>query len=388
MDTHMKTRNSLLALLGVAALTIYILACSSFSPDDKRIAYPAFDVNSGLIGISVYDRDARKTEIAFVPGLSEPADSNASPAMARSQWLPDGKNILVAYGGGKMSDTELNLAVVPWPARGVVRVFHLTGLSDAGPMLLWPLAVAGDNLFLSSTESNIVIRLNLKTGQRLAHQLEVAARNVALYPGPDGRSIFYLQEAGTPDRSVTFGSLDPGSFARKPIITFTNQVPEHGFFAWDPPRKRVAFTSDVKNTLGIIVVEDGKQVFSRSIGSPGLELQFSRHAFFLKGDVILAAFEQKKPNEKTASYGLMEIPLNNAPVRMTTLIPVAESGDELVWYLEPAVSHDGKLAAVSSAYIAGGLVKPEDCALFLVDLSSPQRTVTKIPIPIPLDLPK
>ncbi len=38
----MKTqtaRNAGLALVGLLALTIYILACSSFSPDDTKVLY-------------------------------------------------------------------------------------------------------------------------------------------------------------------------------------------------------------------------------------------------------------------------------------------------------------------------------------------------------------
>ena len=54
-----KTRNTALALVGLLALSIYILACTSFSPDDTKVLYPAFDAPSGAIGMAVYDREAR-----------------------------------------------------------------------------------------------------------------------------------------------------------------------------------------------------------------------------------------------------------------------------------------------------------------------------------------
>jgi hypothetical protein len=61
--------------------------------------------------------------------------------------------------------------------------------------------------------------------------------------------------------------------------------------------------------------------------------------------------------------------------------------------LQVDVSHDGKTLAAASTYLqmsSGSKVqrrlKPEDVALYFIDLSRPDRKVTKVPIP-PLPAP-
>jgi hypothetical protein len=82
----------------------------------------------------------------------------------------------------------------------------------------------------------------------------------------------------------------------------------------------------------------------------------------------------------------MEIPLGAAPVRETTLITAAPSeNDSDETCFQGSVSHDGKTFAVDSTYLAciEPRFKARDCALFFVDLRSPNRKVTKVPIPMP-----
>src|ERR1039458_10130907 len=97
-----KTRNITLALVGLLALSIYILACTSFSPDDTKILYPAFDAPSGAIGLAVYDREARSSEMLFLPVGYESGESNivTAASILRAEWLANGRDIVVAYAAG------------------------------------------------------------------------------------------------------------------------------------------------------------------------------------------------------------------------------------------------------------------------------------------------
>lgn len=79
------TRNTALALVGLAALTIYILACTSFSPDDTKVLYPALDPVSGNVGMAVYDRETHRSDLAFVPIIPD------KQAAVRAQWLEIGR---------------------------------------------------------------------------------------------------------------------------------------------------------------------------------------------------------------------------------------------------------------------------------------------------------
>ena len=104
MNRH-TTRNAVLALFGLPALSVYILACTSFSPDDTKILYPAFDAPSGAIGMAAYDRQAQASELLFLPIAYQSAESNivVAPSVMRAEWLPNGRDILLAYVAGKDS---------------------------------------------------------------------------------------------------------------------------------------------------------------------------------------------------------------------------------------------------------------------------------------------
>jgi hypothetical protein len=113
--------------------------------------------------------------------------------------------------------------------------------------------------------------------------------------------------------------------------------------------------------------------------------------FFPKGDKLWASFQKgtKDNGTNVFSFGIIEIPLSDAPVREITLIKGLRTKEQdLGFYFQAAMSHDGKTAAVASTYLAClEEFKPEDCALFLVDLSDPNRKVTKVPITMPARRP-
>ena len=86
------SRNALLAMIALGALTLYILACTSFSPDDTKVLYPAFD-DSGAIGMAVYDREARRSEMLLCPSPTpkrrkQPCGADSS--CGRSGWRTGG----------------------------------------------------------------------------------------------------------------------------------------------------------------------------------------------------------------------------------------------------------------------------------------------------------
>ncbi len=180
-----RTRNMALALVGLLALSIYILACTSFSPDDTKVLYPAFDAGSGAIGMAVYDREAKGSEMLFVPVAYEGGQSNGVVGtFVRGQWLADGRNIVVAWTGGKDSDENLNLALVPWGGRGPFKVFRLPGIKDAESLLAVPLCVAGERIFIKRGPKEM-FRVDLKTGAQAAHEFKDVKGEI--YALPDSR---------------------------------------------------------------------------------------------------------------------------------------------------------------------------------------------------------
>ena len=135
-------QHSLLAAVAVVSLAIYVLACSSFSPDDSKVLFPAVDPKSGDLGVAVYDRKGGGTEQVFVVSQVEKGISRSSkPVLIRPQWMPDGKSMLVMWPDSVKGEA-LNIALVPYGRRGPTRMYTCDGLKDAAALLMSPMPVA------------------------------------------------------------------------------------------------------------------------------------------------------------------------------------------------------------------------------------------------------
>ncbi len=380
----MKTqtaRNAALASIGLAALTIYILACTSFSPDDSKVLYPAFDGAQGIIGTAVYDRSSRRSEMAYTPTVFEEGTNlAAAPKLLRSQWFGDGRRILHAWA---LEENSFCLAVTPASSRGPVRTYLLPTIEKAQEKMLSPLALAGDRVFLIETGDK-VLRLDLVSGALERRQISVNSKDVALYPSPRNDAIFYLENRA-PEGKRVFGRLNPDTFALTPLVTFTNETAEGSFFAYDSSGTRLGWIEKSGGELQLVVLEPGKPVFTRLVSTNSSGLFFGAATFSPKGDTLLASFRREESG-RLASFGLMEIPLRQAPIRETVLLSEVKSSDgATALYFQVGVSHDGKTAAAASTYLAATTdeFKPADCALFFIDLTDAKRKVTRVPIPMP-----
>ena len=155
--------NGILSFTALAALVICVLACTSFSPDDSKVLYPTYDPQAQEYGVGLYDRSTRTTTTLFVPQQRPSDPSDGEPALIRSQWLADGRHILVSWGRDVQHD-DLDLAVLPYGHVGPTRLIHLEGLDDGVSQMRMPLATAGGLLVLRG-ESNVLVRVDLLTGE-------------------------------------------------------------------------------------------------------------------------------------------------------------------------------------------------------------------------------
>jgi hypothetical protein len=387
MKTQPK-RNAILALIGLAALSVYILACTSFSPDDTKVLYPSFDAGGGAIGMAVYDRTTHRSEMLFTP-VSYAADltNGFAPVLIRGQWLGEGRNVVLGWAWDKNED-QLNVGVVPATGRGPTRLYRVPDVRDSMMRLQWPLCVAGERLLFMG-DRNTVGRLDLRTGSLVARELPGTNSDFTLLPSPDGAAVFYVA-SGPRGSDAVFGKIDPDTFRTTPLLTLTNDLGEGSFFAYDPRGLAVAFVQKTGDASRLVALRQGKPPFERPLGVPGEKWIFGNGGFFPAGDKVWATC-QKPSGTNSVACSLIEIPLSDAPVRETILIPDIGSGsEESAAYFQASLSHDGKTAAVASTFLACALddFKPQDCALFLIDLGSPDRKVTRIAIPFTANHPK
>ncbi len=378
------------ALAGLGALLIYILACTSFSPNDSKVLYVTVDAKSGMTGAAVYDRKAGKSELLFEPFNQDVRKLAAKPAILRPQWLEDGHNFLTAWVADS-DDKSLSLAVLPFDRRGPARTFLLTDLGDWTTMFYyWPLPVVGSSVFFSGA-SNSIIRLNLGTG--VMHR-QTNQQALVLLPSPDNDHLFYL---GGMDKSYLDGKddskgpdecgfLNPETFARTPLFQIKDKKVSIFSLALSRDAKRCAYLMEDERPPVVHLLETGQPARTLSLASLGEKTEINVRHFSPKHDILYGSFRDAAVGTHDA-YGFVEIPLDGSPIRKTTLIRDVESDDKgMLAYFQIDISHDGKTLAVESLCLACGdhpLIKAEDCALFLVDLTDPHRKVTKVPIPLP-----
>ena len=380
-----NARNAALALTGLLALSLYILACTSFSPDDSKVLYPAFSGNNGAIGLASYDRETARSELIFLPADLTEAETNAiSPALLRGQWLANGRQILATWMG-KEKDDVLNLTLLPFGGRGPVQHFTLPLKEAQNAVLLAP-PVVGHYAFVMD-DRNDAVRLDLANGQIKRHPLSQDNTECILYPSATGRKVFYLSDPNGGDEHV-FGRLDPETLAPTPLLTFTNALDNGLSFTYDLAGERIAFVSKAGGQSSLVVLERGKPAFTQPLPESGQRFSLGNGIFSRNGQTLIAGFARQPAGTAGVTLGLIEIPLRGGPPRETVLLHGLEldsQGEDLMFYFQIALSHDGKTAAVASTYIAclSEKFNPGDCALFFVDLSDAKRKVTKVPIPLP-----
>jgi hypothetical protein len=381
--------NSTPVLAGLGALLIYILACTSFSPDDSKVLYVTVDAKSGLTAVAVYDRKPGKSELLFEPLSQDTGKLAAKPAILRPQWLEGGHNLLTAWVAGS-DDKSLNLAILPFDRRGPARTFLMTDLGDwTTTFYYWPLPVVGSSLFLIG-ESNSIIRLDLGTG---AMHRQSSQQALFLLPSPNNDRLFYL---GGMDKSYLDGKddskgpdecglMNPETFARTPLFQIKDKKVSIFSLALSRDAKRLAYQVEDEKPTVVHLLETGQPARTLSLDSLGDQTEVNVRHFSPKHDILYGSFRDASVGTKDA-YGFVEIPLDGSPIRKTTLIRDVEREDKgMLAYFQIDISHDGKTLAVESICLACGdhPVKAEDCALFLVNLTDPQRKVTKVPIPLP-----
>lgn len=376
-----RTRNGLLAATGLSALTIYILACTAFSPDGRHLLYPVYD-NSGAFAMAVYDREEKRSEIIFTPVLMErPGESNAWNLAAtplRGQWLPDGKRIAIVATTGDSDEALLMLLPFRGGAGGT-RMFTLSSLGLNTPAIYTgPLCIHKDRLFGVSENQKEIIRLDLVTGEVVTRP--AGSGELTLLPGPDER-LYYAETSGGEDSKGTFGRMDPDTFERSPILQIATGTAENGFIAYNNAGTALALMD--KND-SLVIYRKGQEPLRKPF--PGTrEGRSFANAVFLPDDKTIVAAGREELGDKKFVYSIWEIPVSDGQVRQTELFQAqGDASGETVFYTQLSVSPDGKTAALSSTYVAAMQeVAAKDCALFLVNLADKDRKITRVAIPQP-----
>jgi hypothetical protein len=390
MNTN-NTRNAWFGLIGLAALVIYVIACTSFSPDGSKVLFPTFEAKTGHLAIGLYDRQSGKTENVFVAGAAgQTGEDKEAWALLRPLWSPDGKRALVLVDADREDENgKLSLVVVPLGAKEPVRLIWLPETKGKVANLITPPPILGRYMFLGGDP---LARLDLESGEVKTNYCGGA------YLTAHGGQVYYLADGHEDDYVV--GKVDAEKLTLSPIVelkkkdvgALADDLEKQGTISLPLVSKdgsRVVLVCRDSETNSIVVYR-GKELEKRVSWGPKAERVFLGNLEWGPDEqrVYTVYARELKADEPLMELGLADIPLNGGPPQRVPLCQVADKQAPLA-YFQFALSPDGKTAAVASTYLAQEeSFKPADCALFLVDLGSPEHKVNKIPIAVPEALKK
>ena len=366
-----------LAIIGIGAFVAYFVACRpSWSPDGSKVLFPYFNPKTPEMGIALFDRNTRKTRALFVmPSTdgTEPGDH-----FPWAQWDRAGEMAIVAWTAGENDLDELHVTLVPVESQKPTRTFVLPDV-DITPGL--PIAEADGSLFVGGKS---LIRLDLATGKVERRQAE-EGREVVLVSHKD--QVYYCSKVSSPSEEYEIGTVDKKKLLLDPGLTLQEEEVGEIFplmvVADDGSALAVTSTKDQKHRLLLVAGAELKKSipldFSAETHKLG-NLQWSPD-----GETIYLALAAEVEDGSPIQLAIGEVTVDTGAIRVTPVLRIRKTGEPEVLPLmyQIALSPDGKTMATAPTYLGNQLESEADLALHLVDLTSSDRKVSKIPVPIP-----
>jgi hypothetical protein len=177
-----------------------------------------------------------------------------------------------------------------------------------------------------------------------------------------------------------------------PLFETTETGGDPPYFAVSRDGARVALAGEKDSVPQILVFEGNQLRNTIPIGSKTDEIDIGCFQWSRDASTLYGAFRTRVADSEY-QLGVLEIPAAGGAARRIPLFRVTGKEDSDVQALQVDVSHDGKTLAAGSTYLQRSSaskeqrrMKPEDVALYFIDLSRPDRKITKVPIP-PLPAP-
>jgi len=371
-----KLLHVVLTTIGVGALLAYVMACRpSWSPDGSKILFPYSDRESEVRGIALFDKTTGKTRSVFVlPAEGKLAEGEAENVPV-VQWDSQGKRAIVIWGD-KAGGTHIRIQPIDSaaPARDVLLKSH------GEPPFTWaPLPEVDGSLLI--TGRSTLLRVDVETGKVAEAKLK-GADDYVLF-GTKNRAYYVRMVSGAePDYEI--GTVD----ARRLVVTRERTLGKEDvgelspFFSLSVDGSTIAVPGSKENKYYIHIISQ-----SRLQNSIPLELSpetatLGNLQWSPDGKTIYAAVGTGLKDRDRIELGVGEITVATGAMRMTRLLRVAKPEHEEIILVgfQIGLSPDGKTIATSPTYLLDAVDDEADCALYLVDLTTPERRVTKVPI--------
>lgn len=378
-----NVRDSLLTLLGITALIVYVLACRpAFSPDGTKVIFPARNPKTKEASVVLFDLKKRTLETVF----AMPSQAKQEDVALAVQWLPDGKQIVI--------NGVSFLAVLPIGSARPTRLIPLEEKLDAGTLEIAP-PVIGKYQFIpskttvesksakgesTSVDEPVILRVNLET-----MEVQSMPNGIEGYLVAKGNRLYYIGQVQIGEEDAfELGRIETEKLVRAPMVKFREKDcgEPSGFMAVNGAGSRIALTAKLEGVQRILLIQGNALEKPIPVTRKDTDIQLGNLEWSPDEKSVFVAYTKDLARNHLWQYGVMEVPIDGSNVRETPLFIGKEGKDGLVIF-QIALSNDGRRIAATSAFLGSEHeIKSEDVALYLVDLSSPGRNVTKIAIPL------
>ena len=373
----MSRRDTACGLLAVAAVVIYMLACGSrpaWSPDSKRVVFAFLDQETETSGLALYDLPTGQVERIL---------QNKGKMIYQPVWLGKKEQVIALAARG---ETAVDIIQVDLET-GEDRLIKSVAAKQAITAMLVPPVLVEERYLLFSFDPEegdldySLHRLDLQTGE-----LNVVPDSADRYLFEIGESCFYL---GGGEDGLELGSMDTRRLKFRRLAKLDKEIYgdlKLGLAGKGNGAEFAVVTvreEDGKELVILIINRRGKVVKEIEI-SAGVDVDSTKLSHMVYGPkgkslwvpVVKAVAVEgaaEGTDEKKVEFRLS---LLEVDVRKGTHRTVIESwvsrDDEFL--MKPRVSPDGKWLAVD-------VLAPQDeprSVLYLVDLTSAERKVTKV----------
>lgn len=370
-----------LAVVGIGALTAYLVACRpSWSPDGSKVLFPYLDPGAKRAGIALYDKNTGKTSSIFSRPL-EGGSPNAMFSCPWAQWDRKGERAVVVWANaGPGTPDEFHVQVLRIGAKEPDRKFVLRNVGVFLPGM--PLPEVQGSLFAAG---DALVRMDLQTGAVERRKLQ-GRKDVVLVG--HGDQIHYCAQLGGPKPAYEIGTVDPKKLVLRPGLKLRSEDVGEIFplitVAKDGSAIAIPSKKGKKYQLLLVAGDQLQKTITLELSSETHEL--GNLQWSPDGKTIYAALVARMKDQRSFELGVAEITVKTGGIRVTRLLRGRweDTDTEMLrLFFQVALSPDGKTIAAAPTCFLGKLEDEKDRALHLVDLTTPDRKVTKIPVPVP-----
>jgi hypothetical protein len=324
--------------------------------------------------VAIYDCKTKSNKYLSLPNLG--IQEGGAP---RPQWSPDGKTIVIAFVGPDQN-TKGAVVVAPADAPERARLVAQFPMGDLGtvafPEVDGKLYLGGERL----------LRVDLTTGKIDERKDKDGQQGYMLALSRKGIHVLHQRPNDPQKNDYVLGMVDAETLAIKPLLTLKqNDVGEIYPFAVSDDGSQMALSSKKEKEQKILLVAEGKVAKTITLKLGDGDDVLSSMEWSRDGKILYGTLLEKDPQTNQLTVKLCEVTGDSGRVRKSPIGSVAlkvQDFKSMGLVVRGALSPDGKTLAVSTTGLPGE-ENAKEGALFLVDLTSPQRTVVRIAPPTP-----